>query len=255
MKKLYSTIMLLAMMVAALSLTACGGDDEDDDFGVGGGKYGNGSKLELKNLKGTWTTVAVNSVPPSEKEDNYMGFTFHVYWDDSYQYESGSNVGELTLENSSLCIYGTPKMEVLSYDGTNLTVKLSNSDGVVRVMKKLGTLNNDDYKNKLVHGTWLHSFDSSDEGILKYKVLSSNETIQNVANSYGNRFQFFQFAKDGTGVYCCGNSGYSFEWELSEKKLTIKTSKGTNLVSNLTLIGIEGYVYFRFEKKFNWYGL
>jgi hypothetical protein len=38
MKKLYSTIMLLAMMGAALGLTACGGsDDGDDDFGVGGG--------------------------------------------------------------------------------------------------------------------------------------------------------------------------------------------------------------------------
>lgn len=31
MKKLYSTIMMLAMMVAALSLTACGGDDEEEN--------------------------------------------------------------------------------------------------------------------------------------------------------------------------------------------------------------------------------
>ena len=30
MKKLYSCIMLLTMMVAALSLTACGGDDDGD---------------------------------------------------------------------------------------------------------------------------------------------------------------------------------------------------------------------------------
>ena len=29
MKKIYSTILLLAMMVAALSLTACGGDDDE----------------------------------------------------------------------------------------------------------------------------------------------------------------------------------------------------------------------------------
>lgn len=37
MKKLYSTIILLAMMVTALSLTACGGsDDENDDIGGGG---------------------------------------------------------------------------------------------------------------------------------------------------------------------------------------------------------------------------
>ena len=158
------------------------------------------------------------------------------------------------MENSAICIYGTPIMDVLSYDGTNLTVKVSKFDGAVLVMKKLGTLNNDDYKNKLVHGIWSHSFDSSDEGILEYKVLSGNETIQKVANLYGNRFQFFQFAKDGTGVYCCGNSGYSFEWELSEKKLTIKTSKGANMASNLTLIGIEGFAYFKFDKTFNWYG-
>ena len=40
MKKLYSTIMLLAMMVAALSLTACGGDDGEDDGGNdSGGSY------------------------------------------------------------------------------------------------------------------------------------------------------------------------------------------------------------------------
>ena len=30
MKKIYSTVMMLAMMVAALSLTACGGDDDGD---------------------------------------------------------------------------------------------------------------------------------------------------------------------------------------------------------------------------------
>ena len=35
MKKLYSTIMLLAMMVAALGLTACGGDDDENDGGGG----------------------------------------------------------------------------------------------------------------------------------------------------------------------------------------------------------------------------
>lgn len=33
MKKLYSTVMMLAMMVAALSFTACGGDDDEVDNG------------------------------------------------------------------------------------------------------------------------------------------------------------------------------------------------------------------------------
>lgn len=33
MKKLYSIIMMLALMVAALSLTSCGGDDDEIDNG------------------------------------------------------------------------------------------------------------------------------------------------------------------------------------------------------------------------------
>ena len=35
MKKLYSTIMMLALMVAALSFIACGGDDDEVDNGGG----------------------------------------------------------------------------------------------------------------------------------------------------------------------------------------------------------------------------
>lgn len=38
MKKVYSTFLALATIVAALGLTACGGDDEDDDFGGSGKK-------------------------------------------------------------------------------------------------------------------------------------------------------------------------------------------------------------------------
>lgn len=47
MKKLYSTIMMLAMMVAALGLTACGGDDEEDDAGG----------TSSSSLVGTWDIV------------------------------------------------------------------------------------------------------------------------------------------------------------------------------------------------------
>ena len=45
MKKLYSTIMLLAMMVAALSLTACGGDDGEDEIG-GNSSFSNSNQME-----------------------------------------------------------------------------------------------------------------------------------------------------------------------------------------------------------------
>ena len=52
MKKLYSTILLLAMMVAALGFTACGDDDEEDDSGSGYSSF----------LVGTWQV---------EDEDSY----------------------------------------------------------------------------------------------------------------------------------------------------------------------------------------
>ena len=47
MKKLYSTIMMLAMMVAALSFTACGGDDDVDN---GGGDVSIVGEWECTNM-------------------------------------------------------------------------------------------------------------------------------------------------------------------------------------------------------------
>ena len=43
MKKVYSTFMLLAMMVAALGLISCGGDDGDESTGG-----------DTSRLVGTW---------------------------------------------------------------------------------------------------------------------------------------------------------------------------------------------------------
>lgn len=47
MKKVYSTIMLFAMMVAALSLTACGGSDNDDEGIIDGGGLSPSSSFSI----------------------------------------------------------------------------------------------------------------------------------------------------------------------------------------------------------------
>ena len=47
MKKVYSTVMMLAMMVAALSFTACGGDDDGDDIDNGGSGSGSSSTFTI----------------------------------------------------------------------------------------------------------------------------------------------------------------------------------------------------------------
>ena len=48
MKRIYSTLAMLAMMLVAFSFVACG-DDEDND-GSGGKTTGNNIKLELKKM-------------------------------------------------------------------------------------------------------------------------------------------------------------------------------------------------------------
>ena len=53
MSKLYSTIMMLAMMVAALSFTACGDDDDDED------------DVNTSALVGTWKVI---------EEESYIQF-------------------------------------------------------------------------------------------------------------------------------------------------------------------------------------
>lgn len=67
MKKIYSTIAMLAMMVAALGLTACGNSSDDDEVDGGGGSNAvftitvdgntheyNSEYLEWMSLMGTW---------------------------------------------------------------------------------------------------------------------------------------------------------------------------------------------------------
>ena len=103
MKKLYSTIMLLAMMVTALGLTACGGGDDDDelfdnDFYPKGKKtitingksyYSNNSSISQTNGYGMYITVYITEdaldfngilfrfvLPPSKVSEINVGDVF-----------------------------------------------------------------------------------------------------------------------------------------------------------------------------------
>ena len=52
MKKLYSTIMMVAMMVAALSFTACGGDDEGNGDNNGGRGINSNQVYDVLQING-----------------------------------------------------------------------------------------------------------------------------------------------------------------------------------------------------------
>lgn len=223
-------------------LVSCLVDFDDDD---------DSDSLSMATLKGTWTTVGVSNISSSRSEDSYFAYDFHIYLDDGYQYESGSQIGEVELEGSELCRYGSPILTIVSYNNRKLKVKHPNFGNAVLTMKKLGTLTDDDYRAKLCHGVWIHSIYGGQD--MSYETMGDDQSVQQFANFYGSDFRIIQFRSDGTGE--CrrrGNAGYTFTWKLSDKTLTINTSTGAEKTTALSFIGIEGDVELRFAKSFNW---
>lgn len=246
----FSIITICTILITALSFISCNFEDDESSK--------DNSNLQTSAFKGTWTTVAVESIPTSQTKEKLMGYSFEIYWDDGYMYETRyySNNGYVLFEDSELKYEysGHSLMKVLSYDKSNLKVQIPEFDGAVLVMKKLGTLTNEDYKNKLCYGYWLHCLDSAEPYLMDYEILYDGKSAQQTANSsYGDRFQLVEFKSNGTGNCYRGNSGYSFAWTLNDKKLSIKTSTGKEKTTKLSFIGIEGEVYLKYEVTFNWF--
>ena len=147
MKRIYSTLMLLAMIVAALSFTACGGDDKDDIDGGGSSNAaftitidGNkreysGDYLSYMDLMGTWESFSgVNFLKigiPS------MGDEFRMYFTPNTNPSSYFKVGYSSFvdDATEICLYSSSKNKcshvggsarVIKNDGRNLTVQFSN---------------------------------------------------------------------------------------------------------------------------------
>lgn len=145
MKKLYSTIMMLAMMVAALGVASCGGDDDEIDNGGGSntvytitvdGKAHNYNSeyLDYMDLLGTWESLSNSNflslgVPSLASE-------FRIYYPMNTNPSSYFNVGYDTFENDATeiclsggsrhdCSYVKGSAKVTKNDGKNLTVKFS----------------------------------------------------------------------------------------------------------------------------------
>lgn len=72
MKKIYSTIMMLAMMVTALSFTACGGDDDEDTPEV--------------SICGTWKCVSANYGEWDNDDGTQVGDIFYINEDHTYEF-------------------------------------------------------------------------------------------------------------------------------------------------------------------------
>ena len=99
MKKLYSTIMMFAMMFAALSFTACSSSSDDGD---------EGNSVNPSSLVGTWQTtfvegwgeyVDVNAVDYLQLKSN--GSYIHVEWENNAPYISK---GTWSFSNNKLTL-------------------------------------------------------------------------------------------------------------------------------------------------------
>lgn len=99
MKKIYSTIMMLAMMVAALSFTACSSDDDND------------SKETNSDLVGTWSVQSVEGWGMSEDDFyDYMQFRSdgtYIEVQEDEDAEKGYTVdkGKWTVSNNKIVLY------------------------------------------------------------------------------------------------------------------------------------------------------
>lgn len=145
MEKYRLTIAMLAMMVAALSFTACGGDDDEVDNGSGSntvftitvdGKEHNYNSgyLEYMDLLGTWESLSNSNflsigVPSLLSE-------FRIYYPMNTNPSSYFKVGYDSFENDATeiclsggsrynCSYVKGSAKVTKNDGKNLTVKFS----------------------------------------------------------------------------------------------------------------------------------
>ena len=112
MKKFYSTIAMLAMMVAALSFTACGSDDDEID---------NGGDSNA-SIVGTWELVSFDVVKGSGYFDGDMetGDRITFKSDGSY-FSTGGDRGIWKLQGNTLTISDDDNFFSINYQVKKLS--------------------------------------------------------------------------------------------------------------------------------------
>lgn len=120
MKKLYSTIMTLAMMVAALGFAACGGDDDDD-------------VPPTTSIVGAWEFVSGETNPTwGDVNSSFANIKFYFNADGTYSMylTTGTIDGRWNLNGSTLTLIPN------SYNyqpSVSEVVKLTSKELVLRV--------------------------------------------------------------------------------------------------------------------------
>ena len=134
MKKVYSTVIMLAMMVAALGFTACGGDDDEVDNGGGDA-----------SIVGVWecTYFDFDSDYPEMFDNTGMQISDRVRFksDGTYEtdYKSGYNeTGRWSLKGNTLTVSANVEPSIpFDYKITKLTSTKLEFTFDMKIMKLL----------------------------------------------------------------------------------------------------------------------
>ena len=156
MKKLYSTIMMLAMLVTALGVTACGGDDEDVDGGSSGTIFSitiDGNKHEYDqayldhwDLLGSWegTALLIGTNIGDFRFKFPSGTTFSSFSTGYSSFEDDAEKITIGVASSRPCNYVSGSATVISNDGKNMKVRFNNYKFTWNTSREIifdGTLN------------------------------------------------------------------------------------------------------------------
>ena len=158
MKKLYATIMLLAMMVAALGLTACGGDDDEgngggDDGGLSSATFTitiDGNKHEyltdyLDNW-GSWENIVIlieTHIGPLRFQYP-SSTTFSSFTSGYSSFAEDSEKVTIGITSPQECTHSAGLAKVVSNDGKKMKVQFSNYTFTWKTSREIildGTLN------------------------------------------------------------------------------------------------------------------
>lgn len=226
----------ILVVISAFVLISCGNDDykkEGNEDAEVNDKMPNRSQL-----KGIWTTVGCSNIPSSFTEDELANISFRIWYDTfnggAYIFES-QDIPEIDdfdeLKDGELKGHnGETIIKILSYNKSQIIVQVPSLSNAILTMKKLGTLDDNDYKYKLCHGIWLVG-NMEDSRYSSYLPISNGTDIFEILKEFDDSSVLFAFHKNGTGKYTykdvISQHEYMFKWELLKNKtLSITTSEG-----------------------------
>lgn len=251
MKKFYSTMMMLALMVAALSFTACGGDDEIDNGDLSTPKYEAESALYMitdsqSDYKSIEFTASGNYLITmkyyvygmtrmAEGPNCFRGLFAHpIVKTRSYGFDDKIIYGTYTVEGDTYKLDGFGTIVVNGGGSNAVSLDITTKDGE---KISLGAQKENQYSSSSMTNSLCRTWKSNKYGI--HSTVGGQTVLDETYNSYRDFLRaFYGMDKNvgDNGVIEFGNNVSVNLWEGVEEELkkaplqVIFTKSGTYVV-------------------------